>query len=260
MMSAGRSLADVVRYRECVALLVARTLKVRYRRSFLGFAWTLLYPLLAMCVLSFVFSHVFADVPHYPLYVIVGVLGWSFFSLSCIQAMDALLSGGTILKKVRVPGAVFPLAAVGANFVNYILALGVLVVASAAGGVLPGFHPLWLLTGALSLCAFTLGVALALAALNLFFHDIRYLFETLLMVWFYATPIVYPVAVLPPHVARLLALNPFHWFLELLRAAMWSGREPAVGAAVLAPAIGLVTLALGWALFTRLERRFYLYL
>jgi ABC-type polysaccharide/polyol phosphate export permease len=259
-MSVVRSLVHVVRYRECVALLAARTLKVRYRRSFLGFAWTLVYPLLAMCVLSIVFSHVFVQVKHYPLYVIVGVLGWSFFSLSCIQAMDALLSGGSILKKVHVPGAVFPLAAVGANLVNYLLALVVFVCVSAAFGVLPGFHPLWLLAGVASLFSFTLGVALALAALNLFFHDIRYLFETLLLVWFYATPIVYPVAVLPPHVSVLLRLNPFHWFLEMLRAAMWSGQAPAAGTAVLAPAIGLVTFLLGWLLFNRLERRFYLYL
>jgi ABC-type polysaccharide/polyol phosphate export permease len=259
-MSAVRSLARVVRYRECIALLVSRTLKVRYRRSVLGFAWTLVYPLLAMSVLSLVFSNVFVHVQHYPLYVIVGVLGWSFFSLSCVQAMDALLSGGSILKKVRVPGAVFPLAAVGANFVNYLLALAVLVLASAACGVLPGLHPLWLMTGAVSLFAFTLGLALALAALNIFFHDIRYLFETLLLVWFYATPIVYPVAVVPPHVSALLRINPFHWFLELLRAALWSGQEPAAGATVLAPLIGLGVFGLGWLVFNRLERRFYLYL
>ena len=259
-MSTVRSLAHVARYHECVALLVARALRVRYRRSLLGFGWTLLYPLLAMSVLTLVFSHVFATVSLYPLYVVVGVLAWGFFSLSCVQAMDALLSGATILKKVRVPSAVFPLAAVGANFVNYVLALLVLVVTATLLGVMPGVHIVWLLTGVLSLTAFTLGLALVLAAANLFFHDVRYFFEALLLLWFYATPIVYPVAALPQQVSLFVALNPLHWFLEVLRAALWSGVPPGSSACVVAPALGLVTLGIGWLVFSRLERRFYLYL
>jgi len=259
-MSAVRSLVRVVRYRECVGLLAARSLRVRYRRSIIGFGWTLLYPLLAMTVLSVVFSRVFAAVSHYPLYVIVGILAWGFFSLSCVQAMDSLLTGATVLKKVHVPSAVFPLAAVGANFTNYVLALLVLITASALLGVLPGVHVLWLLTGIVSMAAFTSGTALALAALNVFFHDVRYGFEALLLVWFYATPIVYPPAALPPAALSLLRLNPFHWFLELLRAALWSGEAPAPGASVLAPVLGILALAGGWLLFSRLERRFYLYL
>lgn len=253
-------MARVARYHECIGLLVARALRVRYRRSIIGFGWALVYPLLAMAVLSAVFSQVFEEIPLYPLYVIVGILAWNFFSLSCVQAMDSLLSGATVLKKVYVPSAVFPLAAVGANFVNYLLALLVLIVVGACLGVLPGIDVLCLTTGILSLAAFTLGTALALAALNLFFRDVRYLFEALLLVWFYATPIVYPVAVLRPEVLNLMRLNPFHWFLDLLRSGLWSGTAPAPGAAVLAPAIAVVAFTCGWVVFSRLERRFYLYL
>jgi ABC-type polysaccharide/polyol phosphate export permease len=259
-MTAVRSLVRVARYHECMSMLVARALRVRYRRSLLGFAWTLVYPLLAMLVLTTVFSHVFTSVPRYPLFVIVGVLAWGFFSLSCLQAMDALLAGAAVLRKVQVPSAVFPFSAVGANFVNYVLALSVLVVATATIGVLPGLHVLWILTGLLSLVSFTLGIALALAALNLFFHDVRYFFEALLLLWFYATPIVYPLDALPPHVAAFVALNPFHWFLEVLRAALWSGTSPGVFACLAAPALGLAVFGLGWTVFSRLERRFYLYL
>jgi ABC-type polysaccharide/polyol phosphate export permease len=261
-VSAARALVRLVRYRECLFLLVVRALRVRYRRSVIGFGWTLLYPLLAMAVLTAVFSHVFADVERYPVYVIVGVLVWSFFSVACVQAMDALLGGSAILKKVGVPSAVFPLAAVGANVVNFVLSLAVLVVAGSLAGVVeapaPAVQALWLATGLLSVLAFTFGVALMLASANLFFHDVRYSFEALMLVWFYATPVVYPAAAVPAHLAWLVQLNPFHWFLELLRAALWSAQSPAAGAGVIAPAIGAATLAAGWLLFTRLERRFYL--
>jgi ABC-type polysaccharide/polyol phosphate export permease len=260
-VSAARALGRLVRYRECLALLVVRTLRVRYRRSVIGFGWTLLYPLLAMAVLTAVFSHVFTGVERYPVYVIVGVLAWSFFSVACVQAMDALLAGSAVLKKVGAPSAVFPLAAVGANAVNFALALAVLTVVGGAVGAVeitePATQALWLATGAFSLLAFTLGVALVLASANLFFHDVRYSFEALALVWFYATPIVYPPDVVPPHLAWLVRLNPFSWFLELLRAALWGG-APAAAAGVVAPVLGCASLCAGWLLFARLERRFYL--
>jgi ABC-type polysaccharide/polyol phosphate export permease len=82
----------------------------------------------------------------------------------------------------------------------------------------------------------------------------------LLLVWFYATPIVYPAAVLPPRASMLLRLNPIYWFMELLRASLWTGGEPVPGAAIVAPLIALATFSCGWFVFTRLERRFYLYL
>jgi ABC-type polysaccharide/polyol phosphate export permease len=165
-----------------------------------------------------------------------------------------------VLRKVRVPSAVFPVAAIGANFVNLVLAVAALSAVTVLARIHPPAQPIWLATGLLSLAAFTLGSALALAAANVFFRDVRYFFEALMPVLFYATPIAYPADVVPYPYSLLVHCNPMHWFLELLRAALWSGSPPAPGATVLAPLLGAAMLVAGWSAFSRLERRFYLYL
>jgi ABC-type polysaccharide/polyol phosphate export permease len=259
-VSRSGAAARILAYRDCLALLAARAVKVRYRGSVLGFGWSLLYPLSAMLILTAVFSRVFVDVEHYPLYVIVGFLAWGFFSLSCVQAMDALLGAAPVLRKVYVPSALFPLAAVFANMVNLLLSILILPVVMWTIGAAPGFHPLWLVVGLLVLLAFTTGCALALAALNVFFHDVRYFFEAGLLIWFYATPIVYPAGAVPARYSALLKLNPLYWVIEILRAPLYAGAPPSaatLGAAALWAAVSLLG---GWLLFTRLDRRFYLYL
>jgi ABC-type polysaccharide/polyol phosphate export permease len=213
-----------------------------------------------MLILTAVFSRVFVDVRHYPLYVIVGFLAWGFFSLSCVQAMDALLGAAPVLRKVYVPSALFPLAAVFANMVNLLLSILMLPVVMWAIGASPGFHPLWLCIGLLVLLAFTTGLALSLAALNLFFHDVRYFFEAGLLIWFYATPIVYPAVAVPERYATLLRLNPLFWLIEILRAPLYLGEAPSAAAFGVAVACAGASLLAGWLLFTRLDRRFHLYL
>ncbi|MFP6627377.1 MAG: ABC transporter permease [Deltaproteobacteria bacterium] len=250
----------LLRYSSCLWLLVSRSLKVRYRRSVLGFAWSLAYPLASMAVLTVVFSSVFPDLPHYSLYVVVGVLVWGFFSLSCLQAMDSLISGAPVLRKVYVPAVVFPLSVVGANLANLLLSLCVLPVVVWATGAQPGLHLLWLAGAVVALLSFTAGLCLALAAVNLIFNDVRYFFEGILLVWFYATPIVYPVDVIPDHLSVFLWLNPLFWILEFIRAPLYGGSAPAGIFVVASLGLGFSVLAGGWALFVRLERRFHLYL
>jgi len=248
------------RSRDCLLLLTARAVKVRYRRSVLGFAWSLLYPLLSMLVLTLVFSQVFSGIQDYPLYVVVGVLAWGFVSLSCVQGMDGLLTAAPILRLVYVPPALFPLAAVGANLVHLMLSVAVLPVVMAATGCWPGFHPLLLLAGLLCLTAFSAGLTLLLSACNLFLRDIRYFFDALLLLWFYATPIVYPADVIPRELGIFLWANPMFWLLEVLRSGLYSGQDPTATTMAAAVMVASAVLVLGWSVFAGLQRRFYLYL
>ena len=241
-------------------LLTLRAVKVRYRRSLLGVLWSMLSPLASMAVLTLVFSHVFTEVPAYALYVVVGVLAWNFFSVSCVQAMESLLSAATILRKVNVPAVVFPLAAIGGNLINLVLAIALLPFVIVATGASPGWHPALLAEALIALCAFTVGTALVLAAVNVFFHDVRYFFDALALVWFYATPIVYPVTVVPEHSRWLLSLNPMTWLLGLLRAALYDGAAPGSVALSAGAAWALAVFTVGWLAFQKLQRRFYLYL
>lgn len=255
-----RPLARVLAYRDCLHVLALRCIKVRYRRSVLGFGWSLLYPLTAMLVLTAVFSQVFSELEFYPLYAIVGFLAWGFFSLGCVQAMDGLLSGAAVMRKVYVPAAIFPLAAVAANFVNLLLAIALLPLIVWMLGASPGLHLGWLAVGLVLLLCFTTGLALALSALNLFFHDIRYFFDAGLLIWFYATPIVYPAEVVPERYAALVRFNPLHWLIAVLRAALYEGTGPSGSTLAAATFAATVSLAVGWLVFSRLEQRFHLYL
>jgi lipopolysaccharide transport system permease protein len=253
-------LARVVRYRAALGLIAARFLKVRYRRSVLGFAWSFAYPLLAATVLTVVFGPLFSQVPDYAIYVLVGLLAWHFFSVSCMQAMDALLGSASVSRKVYVPTAVFPLAAVSANLINLLLCLVAIPIVLAATGGTPTLRPVVFVAGLAMLAAFTAGIALGLSALNVFFQDVRYLFEALLLVWFYATPVMYPVAGRGPEVAVLVGLNPLHWILVVLRAALWSGGAVSAFALVIGVAVATAALVGGWLAFCIAERRFHQYL
>jgi ABC-type polysaccharide/polyol phosphate export permease len=253
-------LLRVVRYRAALGQIAARFLKTRYRRSILGFAWTFAYPLLAASVLTIVFKPVFPRVPDYAIYVLVGLLAWHFFSVSCIQAMDALLGAAPVTRKVYVPTAIFPLAAVSANAINLLLCLVAIPIVLAVTRGTPVLHPLALVAGLGMLSAFTAGMALLLSALNVFFQDVRYLFEALLLVWFYATPVVYPVTDAGPAVTILVSLNPLYWILTVLRAALWSGGDVTPLALLLGLVVAAGALIGGWFAFCAAERRFHHYL
>jgi len=253
-------LARVAAYRAALALLAARLLKVRYRRSVLGFGWAFAYPLLATTVLTIVFAPIFPQVPDFAVYVLVGLLVWHFFSVTCLQAMDALLGSASVSRKVYVPTAIFPLAAVMANVVNLLLCLLAVPVVLAATGGVPTFHPVTLVAGLTMLTAFTAGVSLVLSALNVFFHDVRYLFEALLLIWFYATPVVYPVAATGSAVAVLVGFNPLYWILVVLRSALWSGGAVSAMDLAIALLVAGAALAGGWWAFCSAERRFHQYL
>ncbi|HLC06217.1 MAG TPA: ABC transporter permease [Anaerolineales bacterium] len=124
----------LLRYRELLRQLVIREVKLRYKRSFLGFAWTVLNPLFAMAIFTMVFSKIFDAAPNYPLYVITAHLGWNLFSLGTSSGLDSVVMNGPIIRKVFVPKAIFPAAAVAFQVVNFLFSLVPLVLFMVAIG------------------------------------------------------------------------------------------------------------------------------
>jgi lipopolysaccharide transport system permease protein len=191
------NLARLIRYRGLIQSLVTRELKARYRGSALGFFWTFINPLLLLLVYSFVFTTVMPNnvqgVQPYALFMFCGILPWNWFSSSLSEAAGSLISGGNLIKKVLFPAEVLPLVSVLANMVNYLLGLLILV------PCLIYYHRLhltpnllWFPVTILVQLVFTTGLALLLSALAVHFRDIRDLLANLLMLWFFATPIIYP--------------------------------------------------------------------
>jgi ABC-type polysaccharide/polyol phosphate export permease len=225
----------------------------------MGFAWTVLNPLFAMAIFAMVFSKIFGTRPHYPLYVITALLGWNVFSAGTSRGLDSVIANGSIMRKVFVPKAIFPIAAVASQVVNFVFSLVPLFLFMIVTGAGFSLNLLWLPIPLFSLTCFALGVALLLGTLNVFFRDVKYFYEAGILAWFYATPIFYPPEIIPDKFKFLLHINPMYMLLESLRAPIYLGTAPSMEALIPSLALSLATLAIGWTIFHRFESRFIHY-
>lgn len=244
-------LKDAWRYRELIVQLVARDIKVRYKRSVLGVAWTMLNPLAMMLVLATVFSHVFrVSLPHYPIYVLSAILVWNLFSQTTTAAMNQLIWGGALLNRIYVPRTLFALSALGTGLVNIGIALVPLLIILVISGVPVRPALLWLPIPLMLTAMFTLGFALLLSSLAVFFPDIVETYQIILSAWYFLTPILYPKSILPEAARWWLNLNPMYHLVEAFRAPIYAG-WPAGPHTLLAAAVSaVVILVVGWTVFT----------
>src|SRR5437763_6635759 len=193
-----RNLSQLPRYRGLIQSLVARELKARYRGSVLGFFWSFINPLMLLLIYTFVFAVVLPamhskEIEPYALFMFCGILPWTWFSSSLSEAAGSLISGGNLIKKVLFPAEILPIVSVLANMVNYLLGLLILI------PCLIYYHRLhltsnllWFPVAVAVQLVFTGALALILASLTVHFRDIRDLLANILMLWFFATPIIYP--------------------------------------------------------------------
>lgn len=251
---------QLLRYRDLVRNLVARDLKVRYRRSALGFLWTMLQPLLTMLVLTAVFSAVFRfDIPHYPVYALAGIMFWNFFSQSITASMNSLRGNASLFTKVPVPKEVFPVATVIAGVVNLCLALVPLLGILLATGqpIRPAilFLPVAILLAAL----FTLGAGLLLSPLAVFFHDTVEMVGVSLTLFMYLTPLFYPMDIIPDRYRWAVRFNPIRSVLEVFRDPIYYGKVPPLSHLTVAVTITFLALAVGAVAFRRSSDRIAFY-
>lgn len=189
-------LREIWQYRELWRSLVRKELKVKYKDSILGFAWTLLNPTLRLGIFYFVFQIVFPNgIPLFAIFFLSGLIVWNLFNEGLAAATGSVVGNGALVKKVSFPREILPLAAVGASVVNFFLQLIVLLAALAAFQHAPSFEYLPLIIPALIVTIMlTSAVGILLSALNVQLRDIGHFLEMGLLLWFWATPIVYPAA------------------------------------------------------------------
>ena len=244
-------IVELVRYRDLLAMMVSNIIKTRYKRSVLGVVWTLLNPLLNMAVLTVAFSSIFSSsLVHYPVYVLTGLIAWNFFTQTTLYAMNALVWGGGLIKRVYIPRTLFAVASVGNGLVN----LGLSAIPLVAIMLITG-HPLfatwWMAPLAVALLAmFALGVALLLSTLAVFFADIVDMYKVFIQALFFLTPIMYPESILPARLVWYLHLNPLYNLLETFRAPIYQGVLPGWHTLLAAAVSAVVALAVGWWVFT----------
>lgn len=243
---------ELFRYRDLLWSLVQRDLTVRYKRSVLGFLWTMLNPLLTMIVLTIVFSSFFRfEFQHFAVYLLSGLLLWNFFAQSTTQAIHNLLWAGSLVNKIYLPKPIFVISALLVGLVNLVLALIPLALIMLISQ--HRFSPalLFLPIPIALVFVFALGVGLFVTTLAIFFVDVVDIYQVGLMVLFYLSPIIYPLSILPEQYLPFVKLNPMYYFLQLFRQPIYDGTIPEVGLVWRAALIALVALMVGWWFFTK---------
>jgi ABC-2 type transport system permease protein/lipopolysaccharide transport system permease protein len=244
---------ELVKFWPVVQNMVVQDLKVRYQRSFLGFVWTLLNPLLMLATLGFVFSHLMRGVENYTVYLFAGMVPWSFLSTSLNESAVSIIQNEGLIRKIYVPKLIFPLSRVLIALVTLVFSLGAMFLLLWPMGARPSW-PLIVFPLALGLFAvFTLGLSLTVATANTFYRDCGHLISVFLQAWYFLTPILYPITDFPERSRWLFYLNPASYFVELFHEILYSGHWPRPGLIAAAAAIAAASLGVGYAVFKSQE-------
>lgn len=244
-----------------VSSLVGKDFKLKYRRSVLGVLWSVLNPLLMMCVLAAVFTNVlkFGDVENYPMYLILGNVLFSLMADSTGSAMGSILGSAPLIKKVRVSKMLFPLEKVLFTLVNFAISLIAVAIVMIFFRIAPTVDLVLMPLLLVYMLLFCSGLGLLLSALAVFFRDVCHLWGVVITAWTYATPLFYPVTLLPEWMQAAEAFNPMYHYVSYFRDIVMYGTMPGVGENLICLGIALVTFAVGFVVFKASEKKFILY-
>lgn len=251
-----------VYYQDLFHELVSKDIKLKYRRSFLGYLWSILNPLLIMCIMVLVFSNMFRfDIANYPVYLIIGQTIFNFYSESTNKSMWSILGNAPLLKKVYVPKYVFTLATVTSSFVNMVFSLGAMAIVFIICHV--NLNPWMLLIPVIlfQVYIFSLGMGLFLSSATVFFRDIQYIWSAVMTAWMYVTPIFYPIQELPEWLQRFIKyLNPLYSYIQQFRTIVLASSCPDPRLVIYGFIVAVVMLFLGTVFFIRTQDSFILYI
>lgn len=259
----GHDISEMCReqleFRELFYQMTARDLRLRYKQTAMGFAWALFSPLLNTLIFTLVFTRVASvDTPvPYPVFVYCGFVAWNYTASSLRFAVSSLTSNTTLVTKVYFPREIFPFSAVAVSAVDTAVASTLLIVMMGYYQLAPTAALVWMPAILLVQTAFTLALALLLAMSNLFFRDVKYLFEAILTLWMFASAIVYPLeSVRGGLTERVLRLNPMTTIVDAYRSVVLLGHPPDIAALASVALVSAVLLPASWLLFHRLEFQF----
>jgi lipopolysaccharide transport system permease protein len=262
------SLVELWQYRELLYNLTVRDLKVRYKNSVLGIAWSLLNPILMMLVFTLVYTVMIgqSDRRDYAALVLCGLLPWNFFSGSIMGGVGSVVNSGHLIKKVYFPRAVLPTSIMLSNLVNFLVALPVYFVLAWLLGVRFTPYVLFLPVVMLVEMIFIAGVSLLLSAVNVFYRDVQQIMEVLILAWFFVTPVIWDVSLLPASrvvlgvevpVQRLTyILNPMASIIATYRDILYYGRPIGWDFFLRTAITVVIVLLIGFFVFNRLKGRF----
>ncbi len=241
--------------------LVSKDFKLKYRRSILGVLWSVLNPLLTMIVLSAVFSQLFRfQIENYPVYFILGQTLFAMMTDGVGEAMSSIIDSASLIKKVKVNKLVFPIEKVLFALVNYAFSLIAIFLVMTFFQIQPTILLCMIPVVVLMVSIFSLGLSFLLSSLATFFHDFLHLWGVLVTLWTYLTPLFYPVDILPEWMLSLMWFNPMYHYVSMMRNVALYGVFPGWTEIAICLGMALVTLVVGYLVFSKLQKKFILYI
>jgi len=258
-------LKELYEYRDLLITMAIKELKLQYRKSVLGFFWSLLNPLLLMRIFSFVLSQVFrVGIKNFPIFLLTGLFAWNFFSSSIVGGTGSIVSNANLIKKVYFPREILPLSIVTANLFNFLLSLVVLFLFLIYYGYrFWPFLPLLIIVVVIELFLIA-GASMLLASLNVYFRDIQHIVSVGILALFYATPILYDISMIEkssmaqnhPWIMYVYKMNPLVWVIQLYRNILYFNQWPPVKMFVYAAIGAVIIFVAGYVVFQRLAPKF----
>lgn len=245
-----------------ITSLVSKDFKLKYRRSALGVLWSVLNPLLMMCVLAAVFSNILkfgGSIENFPMYLILGNILFTLMADSTTGAMTSILESAPLIKKIRVSKVIFPLEKVLFQLVNFAVSLIAVIIVMLFFRIPPTLTLLALPLLLVFMTFFCAGMGMLLSALAVFFRDVCHLWSVVLTAWTYATPLFYPIEMLPDWMQAAEVFNPMYHYVAYFRAIAMNGTLPGLGEQLICLGMALATFVVGLIVFKATERKFILY-
>ena len=251
-----------IKYIELLKQLVLKDIKLKYRRSYLGYIWSILNPLLMMIVLTVVFSNLFKfDIPNFSAYLLTGQLIFGFVSEATSSSVTAIVHNASLIKKTYVPKYIFVLSKITSSLVNMLFAMIALILVMIFTQVEITLNVLWVPIIFLELYIFSLGLGLILSASTVFFRDIQYLWGVFTSIWMYLTPIIYPVSIISQEYRWWYDnLNPMVNYVEQFRDVILNSQSLSIESLSQGFIISIILLLFGIWFFNRKENEFILYI
>jgi ABC-type polysaccharide/polyol phosphate export permease len=252
---------ELYKYRWLLEQLIARDLKNKYRKSVLGYLWSVLSPLLMMTVMTIVFSTLFRyQIKNFPVYLLLGQLVFSFFSESTNMGMSAILNNGALIKKIYLPKYIFPLSRILSSFTTTIFSLVALLLVMIITRTQVHFTILLVPVVLLYLLLFCIGVGILLSALMVRFRDLMYLWGVFLTALNYLSAIFYPVSILPNYLKKIMLFNPIFDYINMFRKVVLYGQWPSIEEHLICIGFAMGALLLGSIVFKQRQKDFILYI
>ena len=256
-MSLGKKIKEIYNYRHMLKTLIKQDIDGRYKGSIFGFLWSLLNPLLLLVVYSLVFQIIFkADIENYPIYLFICLMPWNMFSNTIFNGTMCVSNNSSIIKKVYFPREVLPISVVVSNVIQYCYSFVIVLLAILISGVGLSWYILLVPLIVIIQAIFSLGVIMILGAINVYIRDVQYIMTPVMMIWMYATPILYSINMVPEKYLSLYMLNPMANLIKAYQDILYNHTLPNFQSLGIITLVSVVVLIIGYRVFNKLQRRF----